>query len=259
MPLPSGIILTKNMAPKGEDERVYMLDKPYHQLLGALMWAQAAMRPDLSFAVTLLAQFQSNPGPAHWKALLHVLAYVKGTLDYQIVYSAELGGSIKPLGYVDADYGGDLDMRRSTSGYIFMMAGGLVSWSSKHQQMVVLSTTEAEYMVMTRGSQQALWIYNFLTEIGMGRPLPAMIMVDNNSSIALAESTKGHARAKHIDIRHHHIRERVQEGDIAISYIPSAENLADICTKPLAHAAHDYLFTHMGLKSNDGRSSQGEC
>ena len=91
------------------------------------MWAQAATHPDLSFAVTMLARFQSNPGPAHWKLLLHVLAYVKGTLDYCIVYSKTLGGLIKPTGYVDADYGGDLNTRRSTSGYIFMMAGGPVS------------------------------------------------------------------------------------------------------------------------------------
>ena len=151
-PLPSGIVLTANMAPKSDAERLFMRDKPYRQLLGALMWAQAATRPDLSFAITLLAHFQSNPGPAHWKALLHVLAYIKGTLNHKILYSKELGGSTKPLGYVDADYGGDLDTRRSTSRYVFLMARGPVSWSSKRQQTVALSTTEAEYMAMTRGS-----------------------------------------------------------------------------------------------------------
>ena len=129
-----------------------MADKPYCQLLRALMWAQAATRPDLLFAINLLARFQSNPGPAHWKALLHVLVYVKGTLDYRIVYSKELGGSIKPTGYVDSDYGGDLDTRCSTSGYVFMMAGGPVSWSSKCQQTVLLLTTEAKYISMMRSS-----------------------------------------------------------------------------------------------------------
>ncbi|KNZ81205.1 Copia protein [Termitomyces sp. J132] len=237
-PLPTGIVL---------------------QLLGALMWAQAATRPDLSFAVALLACFQANPGPAHWKALLHVLAYIKGTLDYKIVYSKELGGSIKPTGYVDSDYGGDLDTRRSTTGYVFLMAGGPVSWSSKRQQTVALSTTEAEYMAMMQGSQQALWMHNFLAEIDLAQPRPALLHVDINSSIALAQSTKGHARAKHIDIRHHYIRERVSEGDIEIIHIPSSENIADICTKPLTRAAHDYLVGSMGLKNQDGRTSQGEC
>ena len=103
-----------------------MRDKPYRQLLGVLMWAQAATRPDLSYAVALLARFQSNPGLAHWKALLHVLAYIKGTLEYRLRYAKDLGGSVKLLGYVDANYGGDLDMCRSTSRYIFMMARGLV-------------------------------------------------------------------------------------------------------------------------------------
>lgn len=258
-PLPSGIVLTNDMSPKNEAERAFMSNKPYRQLLGALMWAQAATRPDLSFAVNLLARFQSNPGPAHWKAILHVLAYVKGTLDYQILYSRDLGGAIKPIGYVDSDYGGDLDTRRSTSGYIFMMAGGPVSWSSKRQQTVALSTTEAEYMAMTRGSQQALWMHNFLVEVDLTQPLPAKLMVDNDSSIALAQSTKGHARAKHIDIRHHYIRERVQEGDIEVHHIPSAENIADICTKSLPRAAHDYLVSLMGLKVINGPTSQGEC
>lgn len=258
-PLLSGIILTAEMSPKTDIDRAFMVDKPYGQLLGALMWAQAATRPDLLFAVNLLARFQSNPGPAHWKALLHVLAYVKGTLDYKIVYSRELGGSIKPTGYVDSDYGGDLDTRRSTSGYVFMMAGGPVSWSSKHQQTVSLSTTEAEYISMTRSSQQSLWMHNFMAEIGLEQSRPAILKVDNTSSIALALSTKGHAQAKHINIRHHYIRERIQEGDIEVSHIPSSENLADICTKPLARSAHDYLVGLMGLRPSTGRASQGEC
>lgn len=109
MPLPSGMVLTNDMSSKNEADRVLMCDKPYRQLLGTLMWAQAATQLDLSFAVTLLARFQLNPGPAHWKALLHVLAYVKGTIDYCIVYSKGLGGSVKPVGYIGADYSRDLD------------------------------------------------------------------------------------------------------------------------------------------------------
>ena len=211
------------------------------------MWAQVAMYLDLSFVITLLTCFQSNPGPAHWKSLLHVLTYIKHTLDYCITYSQDSEESIKPIGYVDADYRGDLDTHRSTLGYIFMMVGGPVSWSSKHQQMVALSTMEAEYMAMMHHSQQALWMHNFLLEIGLEQSLPAILHVDNNSSIALAQSTQGHSRAKHIDIRHHYIRERVQEGDIDVRHIPSSENLADICTKPLPRAAHSYLINLMGL------------
>lgn len=258
-PLPTGITLTTEMSPKNEKECTFMKDRPYRQLLGALMWAQAATHPDLSFAVTLLARFQADPGLAHWKALLHVLAYVKGILDYKIVYSRDLRGSIKPAGYVNADYGGDLDTWRSTSGYIFMMSGGPVSWSSKRQQTVALSTTEAEYMAMTQGCQQALWMHNFLAEIRFEQSRPALIHVDNNSSISLAQSTKGHARTKHIDIRHHYVHERVSEGDLEIYHIPSSENLSDICTKSLPRAAHNYLVGLIGLKNPDGHTSQREC
>lgn len=140
-----------------------------------------------------------------------------------------------------------------------MMAGGPVSWSSKHQQTVALSTTEAEYMAMMHGSQQALWMHNFLAEIGLGQPLPAKLFVDNNSSIALAQSTKGHACAKHIDIRHHYIRERVQEGDIEVNHISSSKNLANICTKALPRALHEHLVGLIGLKNHDSHISQGEC
>lgn len=96
------------------------------------MWGQVATQPDLSFAVNLLAWFQINPGPAHWRALMHILVYIKGTLDYKITYYRGTNNSIKPYGYVDADYVGDLlDTGRSTGAYIFMMAGGPVSWASK--------------------------------------------------------------------------------------------------------------------------------
>ena len=106
-----------------------------------------------------------------------------------------------------------------------------------------------------RGSQQALWMHNFLEEINFGQPLPANLLIDNNSSIALAQSTKGHAQAKHIDICHHYIHEHIAEGNIQVAHIPSSKNMADICTKPLMHATHDYLVGLIGLKG----SSQGEC
>lgn len=152
-PLLSGTIFMNNIAPRNDTEQAFMSDKSYRQLLGALMWAQATTRLNLSFAVTLLTHFQSNPRPAHWKALVHILIYVKGTFNYWITYSREMNGTIKLWEFIDADYRGDLDMRRLTSGYIFMMVKGPISWSSKHQQMVVLSMTEAEYIAMMHRSQ----------------------------------------------------------------------------------------------------------
>ncbi|GLB43838.1 putative reverse transcriptase (RNA-dependent DNA polymerase) [Lyophyllum shimeji] len=246
-PLPAGIRLLESQSPSTETERAFMEGKPYHEILGSLMWAQVATRSDLSYAVGVLARFQSNPGPAHWNALLHVVGYVKGTLDYRITYTRDTG-SIKPVGYVDADYGGDFDTRRSTSGYVFMMANGPVSWSSKRQPTVALSTTEAEYMALTRGAQQALWMHNFLFEIDLSQNLPATLHVDSTSSISLAQSTKGHARAKHIDIHHHYVQKRVQDGDIQINHICSTENLADILTRPLPRVLHEHMVDLLRLK-----------
>ena len=111
------------------------------------MWVQVATRPDIAFAVSILSRFQSNPGPAHWKAMLHLLAYLKGSINYKISYSR--GGDLAPIAFVDADYAGDIDTCRSTSGYVFTMARGPVSWSSKRQATVALSTMEAEYMSLT--------------------------------------------------------------------------------------------------------------
>lgn len=240
-PLPSGIDLSSLNSPQTEDDRAFMKDKPYNEALGSIMWAQGATRPDLSFAVNLLSRFQANPGRAHWNAILHVFAYIKGTLDYQITYHRGTDGGLKPYGYVDSDYAGDTDTRRSTSGFVFMMAGGAVSWSSKRQPTVSLSTTEAEYMALTRAAQQAIWMFSFMSEIGLPQEMPATLYGDNMSSIALTLNHKGHSRAKHIDVHHHFIRERVEEGDIEVVHISSAENLADILTKPLPRIIHQRI------------------
>ena len=211
------------------------------------MWAQAATQPDLSYAVALLARFQSNPGLAHWKALLHVLAYIKGTLGYRLRYAKDLGGSVKPLGYVDADYRGDLDIRRSTSGYIFMMAGGPVSWSSKHQQTVALSTTEAEYMALSDCSCQVVWMHTLLGELGFQlKAVP--VCGDNQGSIFIASNPVTEKRSKHIDIRYHYIREVVGKGLVELYFIPGEDNPADLLTKNLGRIKFQKFRALLGLE-----------
>ena len=155
-PLPVGFLVDQNMSPKTDSEKREMADKPYRPVLRSVMWGQLATHPDLSFAVSLLSRFQANPGIEHWKGLLHVIGYIKNTMDYGLTYSRD--GDLTPLAYVDADYGGCRDTRRSTSGYIFMMAGGPVTWSSKRQATVALSTVEAEYVAMSRCAQQMVWM-----------------------------------------------------------------------------------------------------
>lgn len=246
-PLPSGITLHESDSPKTDDNPHYMKDKLYCEALGSCMWAQVATHPDIAYALSVLAHFQANPGPAHWKAMVHLLAYLKGMLDYKITYHR--GGNLDPISYVDAHYAGDLDTRRSTLGYVFTMAGGPISWSAKCQATVALSTMEAEYMALTHTAQQALWMYSFMSEVGLKLELPAVLHGDNAASIALTLNTKGHACAKHINIRHHYIRERVAEGQIELVQIPSKENLADILTKLLPRVTHQKLTQALKLHS----------
>ena len=173
------------------------------------------------------------------------MQYMNRTLDYHITY--RYGADIKPIGYVDADYGGDLDTRRLTGGYVFTMAGGAVLWSSKRQPTIALLTNEAEYMALTHGAQQAMWMQNWLLEVDLPQTLPTILHVDNSPALFLAQYTKGHACAKHINIRHHYIQERVKVGDIDVIHIPSTKNPADLFTKPLACTTHEYMVQLLGL------------
>ena len=245
IPIPVGLTLDQSMSPKTESERNMMSNKPYRPILGSVMWGQLATRPDLSFAVSLLSRFQADPGIEHWNALMHVIGYIKNTLDYGLIYSRDY--DITPLAYVDADYGGCRDMRRSTSGYVFTMAGGPVTWSSKRQATVALSTVEAEYVAMSRCAQQMVWMHTWLDEVGIEHVIPGVIKGDSRGAIALVKNTKDHGKVKHIDIRHHYIRELVKAETITFKQIPSADNLADLFTKPLARDTHHRLLKNLNI------------
>jgi hypothetical protein len=148
---------------------------------------------------------------------------------------------------VDADYAADLDTHRSTAGEVFMMSGGPVSWSSKKQATVVLSTMEAEYVAMMCSSKQVMWMYSFLNELCMPQEHPALLYVDNMGAAALARDAKGHAHVKHIDICEHYICKRVAARDIEIQHVPSADNLVDIFTKVLPRDGHLAIVRMLGL------------
>jgi len=148
-PLPTGIILNKSQAPTTKEDIYFMQDKPYHEVLSVVMYAQICTHPDISYAVATLSKFMSNPGLLHWAALMHVLQYLKGTLHYRVMYSGKGFTSLAPMGYIDVGYTGDTDTRRSCAGHVFVQAGGLTVWGAQYQPTVALSTTEAEYMSLT--------------------------------------------------------------------------------------------------------------
>jgi len=162
--------------------------------------------------MTLLSCFAHNLGKSHWTTIKHVLAYIKGTLNYGITYKAD--AKLNPTGYVDSDFAGCKDTRRSTEGNIFIVVGEPVLWESKRQETVALSTVEAEYMGFSRATTQALWISKYFTEIRLPTPKPIVVHVDNNGSIFHSLNDKNYHRTKYIDMWHHFIKDQVKCGNI---------------------------------------------
>ena len=228
-PLPPGTKLSDLNSPENEAEKSEMAKLPFRELLGSLMYLYIGTRPDLSFAIQYLSRYQANPGRAHWNAALHVLRYLKGTIDMKITYSAN--GPLTPMGYADSDLGGCVDTGRSTSGYVFIASGGPVCWSSKRQQRVSTSTTEAEYKALCHAGQTALWIENFFSEVGINIDRPLVICTDNKGAFDISKHATQHGKTRHLKLDSFWLREVVQEGELVIKLVPSKENLADIFTK----------------------------
>ena len=244
-PLPPGITLNSNMSPKTDSEKKQMEDKPYHSILESVMWGQLATHPDLLFSVLILAHFQADPGIEHRKALMHVIGYIKNTIDYGLTYSHN--SNLSPHAYVDADYGGCKDTWQSTSRYVFIMAGGPVTWSSKCQATVTLSTIEAKYVAMSRCTQQMVWMHSWLDEVEVGYTVPGLIRGDNQGMIALTKTTKDHGKVKHIDIWHHYIQELLQAKAITIEQVSLMDNLANLFTKSLPQDHHHHLLSALNI------------
>jgi hypothetical protein len=207
----------------------------YRAAIGSLMYAALGTRPDIAFAVHSLSQFASNPSKCHWQAVGRIFRYLQGTKDYGIKYD-NLGGkaTITVIGYSDADWGSNAIDRRSISGYAFFLGGGTIAWSSKKQPTVSLSSMEAEYMASSHAVKEAIWLRSFLNGIGFQQNEASELFLDNQSAIALAYNPEFHARSKHIDIRHHFIREAVENGTVELIWCPTDEMTADIFTKALA-------------------------
>ena len=144
------------------------------------MYAAVSSRPDISFIVGKLAKFVENPGPSHWQGVKRVFRYLKKTQDYVISYKR---GCNRLTGFCDADWGGDLDDRRSTTGFVFMLNGGPITWQSRSQTSVALSTLEAEYMAMAEATKEGIWLRSLLQDLGHEQAESVVIRIDNQSAI----------------------------------------------------------------------------
>ena len=237
---------TRLVKPSTEENE--SIDVPYRQAIGALMYLMLGSRPDLSSALNKVAQYSSNFDNSHWTAVKRIIRYIKGTADLQLTLGKnDTKDSISLSASCDADWGGDLDDRRSTSGYIFFINNSVISWQSRKQASVATSSTQAEYQALSNATKEAVWLRAFLSEIGFNQSSATQVQQDNQSTIAIAHNPINNGRTKHIDIAHHHIREHIERNHIELQYCPTAEMIADAMTKPLPKAKFEWCRNHMGL------------
>ncbi|CAJ2663476.1 unnamed protein product [Trifolium pratense] len=203
----------------------------YKQMVGCLMYLLAT-RPDLAFSVCLVARFMERPTDIHVAAVKRILRYLKGTISYGLWYKKQEKDEL--IGWSDSDYAGDLDDRKSTSGYVFMIGSKAVSWSSKKQPIVTLSTTEAEFIAAANCACQAIWLSRLIAHISSDMNECITIFCDNSSSIKLSRNPVMHGRSKHIDVRFHFLRDLTKDGKIQLQHCSSFEQIGDIMTKALS-------------------------
>ncbi|CAA7057312.1 unnamed protein product [Microthlaspi erraticum] len=215
-------------SPKCEVKIRGMEQVPYASAVGCLMYAMVCTRPDLAQAVIQISKYMANLGREHWNAVKLVLRYLKGTTEYGLMFRGQKCGSV--VAYVDSDYAEDLDNRRSTTGYVFTLAGGPICWRSVLQYVVALSTMEAEYMALGDAAKEALWVQGLVTELGVEQG-GVQLHCDSQDAIFLAKNQVYHSRTKHIHMRFHKIRELVASGEIILEKVHTSENAADMLTK----------------------------
>lgn len=218
---------------------------PYQEGVGSLLYVAQCTRPDIAFSVNDVSRFNSNFGNAHWNAVKRIMRYLKGTIDLKLKFTYGISNDI--CGYSDADWASDIDKRRSCTGFLFTLSGGAITWMSKRQATIALSTTEAEYMALSAATQEALWLRQLYTELDNGNVKPILIHCDNQGAIKLAEMDCYKARSKHIDIRHHFVREKIENSIIELEYIPTNEMAADSLTKAVSKEKVQFCAAKMGL------------
>jgi hypothetical protein len=249
-PMEMNAQFTKEQCPSTINQVAKMKGVPYSEAIGSVLWPVVVSRPDAAYAVGILSQFIQNPGPVHWEGVKRLISYLGSTKGLWLTFGGKTETTVE--GYCDADWASQAH-RHSISGFSFHYGCGAVSWSSKKQNVVALSSTEAEYIAQTHAAKEAIWLRTFVNEIRGGEEKPLTVMGDNQGAIALAKDNKFHSRTKHIDLRYHFIREAVDEGKITMKYIPTTDNVADIFTKALAKPKFKGFVQLLGLEERKDR------
>lgn len=223
-PMESGLCLQKG--------HISQPNVPYRELIGCLTYATLTTRPDLCASTNFFSRFQGSYTDEHYTFAKRVLRYIQGTLNLKMVYHRNPEADVL-VGYADADWANDRLDRKSISGYVFKVYGNTISWSSRKQATVSLSSTEAEYIALAQGSCEAMWLRNLLQDLKVKCDGPTILYEDNQSCIRVAEEPREHKRMKHIDVKYNFIRDAIVTKCVDVRYTPSEMQLADIMTKPL--------------------------
>jgi hypothetical protein len=222
--------------------------KEYMSAVGSLLYLAIATRPDIAYTVGVLGRYNSKPGVSHWRAVEHLFRYLQGTKDYCLTYSFDNANSSELfLTYSDAAHADDKATFRSTGAYVVTMGGGAISWQSKLQPIVTLSTTEAEYVAATFAGTEIRHLQNVLGELGYDTSAPSTLHMDNQSAIAVSKDPEFHGRMKHIKVKYFWLREAIAAGEFKPKYCPTNEMPADILTKPLTKPKVEDGVRRLGL------------
>ncbi|XP_073219944.1 secreted RxLR effector protein 161-like [Cicer arietinum] len=233
---------------KGENGQS-ISEKEYRGMIGSLLYLTAS-RPDIIFAVGLCARFQSSPKEPHLTAVKRIFRYLIGTTDLGLWYSK--GSHFDFVAYCDADYAGDKMERKSTSGACQFLWEALIRWSCRKQNTIALSTTEAEYVSAANCCSQVLWIKNQLEDYSV-RYSHIPIYCDNTSAINLSKNPIQHSRSKHIEMKHHFIRDHVSKKEIELIFVDTNNQLADIFTNPLFEETFNSIKERLKIVKNPGQ------
>lgn len=217
----------------------------FKSMIGGLRYL-VHTRPDLAYSVGILSRFMDRPTQLHQGAVKRILRYVKGTIDFGLVYSQDSDNEVL-IGYSDSDLAGNVEDRKSTGAMVFYLNKSLITWTSQKQKCVALSSCEAEFMAATAAACQAVWLRKLLAQITEYDIGPVTLFIDNKSAIDLAKNPVFHGRSKHIDIRYHFIRECVENGEIIVKHVRSEEQRADLLTKALAAVKFETMRNLLGV------------
>jgi hypothetical protein len=236
--------------PRNQYEIDQMKMVPYASAVGSLQYAQVCTRPDLAYITGVLGRYQDNPGIEHWKMAKKALRYVQGTKDLMLIYRRS--DSLEIRGYSDADFAGDKDDRKSTSGYVFTLAKGAISWRSSKQTLVASSTMYAEFIACYEATLQAKWLKKFIPDLKVvdciNRPLK--MYCDNEPAVFYAHNNKSSNATKPIEIKFYVVKDKIQDQTISLEHISTKNMLADPLTKGLPPSVFREHITGMGLKES---------